>query len=144
MSESPNDGAVVLIALLCDDANVTAMVPPDADPPRITEDVLAQGTTLPALRVHTVSNTDTNISAPGPRRWVRQRVQVDCHGGTKPEAKALRQAVRRALADRRIDQFEDLTIIRINTAGRGPDGFDPDTGARVATQDFFVSYNEER
>lgn len=139
-----SDGAIVLIALLCADAGVTALVPPDADPPRISGDALGQNVALPALRVWKVSSSDLNIPAPGTHRWVTQRVQVEAHAENVPQAKALLRAVRRALADRRIAEHDGLTGIKIHTAGEGPEGFSADTGARVATQDFRVAYNEER
>lgn len=137
------DGAAVILNLLAQDAGVTAMVPAEADPPRLTGDVLGQTVTLPAIRVMKISSTDRNILKPGARRRVTQRIQAEAHGRTMPEAKVLLKAIRKACADRLLPELGGLTEIAVHTDGEGPEGISADTNARVALQDFRVSYNEE-
>lgn len=138
------DGVAVILALLAEGENVTKLVAPDAEPERISGDALAEGVTFPALRATLISSIDRNILSPGMTRMVTQRVQVEAHAGTVPEMKALIKAVRSDCADRIIAEMGGLTNITVHTDGRGPDGISADTGARMATQDFKVTFNEER
>ena len=66
------NGVIVVRSLLVADTEVTALVPAV----RIVAGMLAQGTSLPAISLMSVSSTDRNIAAPGPKRMVTERVQV--------------------------------------------------------------------
>lgn len=138
------DGSAVILSLLCGDATVSALVPANAEPPRITGDVLGQGVALPAYRVWKVSGGHESVIAPGVHRWVSQRIQLEAHGETLAQVKALMAAARHACREQRIAALGTLTNVVIELAGEGPEGISIDTGARVATQDFRVGYNEVR
>ena len=91
------NGVIVVRSLLVADTGVTALVPAV----RIVAGMLAQGTSLPAISLMSVSSTDRNIHAPGPKRRVTERVQVTVLAASYPAAKAIMRAVRAAAADRK-------------------------------------------
>jgi hypothetical protein len=118
---------------------MTALVPEA----RIAAGMLPQGTDLPAISLMSVSSVDRNISAPGPKRRVTERVQVTVLAATYRQVKAILAAVRRAAADQMptIDGLFDLTV---HTDTAGPDFLDEETGIHMQSQDLRVSFNEAR
>ncbi|MEX6725898.1 tail completion protein gp17 [Parapedomonas caeni] len=133
------NGVIVVRSLLVADTGVTALVPAV----RIGAGMLAQGTSLPAISLMSVSSTDRNIHAPGPKRRVTERVQVTVLAASYPAAKAVMRAARAAAADR-MPAIDGLTDVTVHTDSAGPDFLDEETGIHMQTQDFRVSFNEAR
>ena len=133
------NGVIAVRTLLVTDTGMTALVPEA----RIAAGMLPQGTDLPAISLMSVSSVDRNISAPGPKRRVTERVQVTVLAATYRQVKAILAAVRRAAADQMptIDGLFDLTV---HTDTAGPDFLDEDTGIHMQSQDLRVSFNEAR
>ena len=133
------NGVIAVRSLLVADTGVTALVPVA----RIAAGMLPQGTDLPAISLMSVSSVDRNISAPGPKRRVTERVQVTVLAATYRQVKAILAAVRRAAADQMptIDGLFDLTV---HTDTAGPDFLDEETGIHMQSQDLRVSFNEAR
>jgi len=133
------NGVIAVRTLLVTDTGMTALVPEA----RIAAGMLPQGTDLPAISLMSVSSVDRNISAPGPKRRVTERVQVTVLAATYRQVKAILAAVRRAAADQMptIDGLFDLTV---HTDTAGPDFLDEETGIHMQTQDLRVSFNEAR
>jgi len=133
------NGVIAVRSLLVADTGVTSLVPVA----RIAAGMLAQGTDLPAISLMSVSSVDRNISAPGPKRRVTERVQVTVLAATYRQVKAILAAVRRAAADQMptIDGLFDLTV---HTDTAGPDFLDEETGIHMQSQDLRVSFNEAR
>jgi hypothetical protein len=130
-------GVVVVVQLLIADAGVTALVPPA----QIVGDTVAQDTPLPNISAQQISSVDLNIPAPGATRHVTQRIQTTIRAASRPEAKAILKAVRRAGAAK-MPLIAGVSDVVSQTDGEGPDGTEPETGARLQAQDFRVSYNE--
>lgn len=133
------NGVIAVRTLLVTDTGMTALVPEA----RIAAGMLPQGTGLPAISLMSVSSVDRNISAPGPKRRVTERVQVTVLAATYRQVKAILAAVRRAAADQMptIDGLFDLTV---HTDTAGPDFLDEETGIHMQSQDLRVSFNEAR
>ena len=133
------NGVIAVRTLLVTDTGMTALVPEA----RIAAGMLPQGTVLPAISLMSVSSFDRNISAPGPKRRVTERVQVTVLAATYRQVKAILAAVRRAAADQMptIDGLFDLTV---HTDTAGPDFLDEETGIHMQSQDLRVSFNEAR
>lgn len=133
------NGVIAVRTLLVTDNGMTALVPPA----RIAAGMLPQGTDLPAISLMSVSSVDRNIPAPGPKRWVTERVQVTVLAATYRQVKAILAAVRKAAADQMpiIDGLFDVTV---HTDSAGPDFLDEETGIHMQTQDLRVSFNEAR
>jgi hypothetical protein len=139
------DGVAVIRQLLAADAAVTAMVPATSPggQSRMSADPLAQGVDLPAISLEEISAVDRNIPAPGATRFVTARIQVTGHARNYPELRALMKAIKNACADQR-PTVTGLTNVVVLTDGTGPQGISAVTNARTQTQDFKVTYNEER
>ncbi|QOV92999.1 DUF3168 domain-containing protein [Novosphingobium sp. ES2-1] len=133
------NGVIAVRSLLVADTGVTALVPAV----RIAAGMLPQGTALPAISLMSVSSTDRNIPAPGPKRRVIERVQVTVLAASYPAAKAIMRAVRAAAADS-MPATDGLTDVTVHTDSAGPDFLDEETGIHMQTQDFRVSFNEAR
>ncbi|KPH62997.1 DUF3168 domain-containing protein [Novosphingobium sp. ST904] len=133
------NGVIAVRSLLVADTGVTALVPAA----RIVAGIIPQGTSLPAIALMSVSSTDRNIPAPGPKRRVTERVQVTVLAASYPAAKAVMRAVRAAAADR-MPAIDGLTDVTVHTDSAGPDFLDEETGINMQTQDFRVSFNEAR
>ncbi len=133
------NGVIAVRSLLLADTGVTALAPPT----RIAAGMLPQGTDLPAISLMSVSSVDRNISSPGPKRRVTERVQVTALARTYPEVKAIIAAVRQAAADQ-MPTIDGLFDVTVHTDSAGPDFLDEETGIHMQTQDFRVSFNEAR
>ena len=133
------NGVIVVRSLLVADTGVTALVPAV----RIVAGMLPQGTLLPAISLMSVSSTDRNIAAPGPKRRVTERVQVTVLAASYPAARTIIRAVRAAAADQ-MPAIDGLTDVTVHTDSAGPDFLDEETGIHMQTQDFRVSFNEAR
>ena len=133
------NGVIAVRSLLVADTGVTTLVPAA----RIVAGVVPQGTALPAISLMSVSSTDRNIPAPGPKRRVTERVQVTVLAASYPAAKAIMRAVRATAADR-MPAIDGLTDVTVHTDSAGPDFLDEETGIHMQTQDFRVSFNEAR
>lgn len=130
-------GVVVMVHLMSADPGVTALVAPN----NIVGDTIAEGTPLPNISAQQISSVDHNIPAPGGTRHVTQRIQLTIRARSRPEAKAILKAVRRA-GSGKMPTIAGLTDVVSQTDGEGPDGTEAQTGARLQAQDFRVSYNE--
>ena len=133
------NGVIAVRSLLVADTGVTALVPVA----QIVAGALPQGSGLPAISLMSVSSTDRNVPAPGPKRRVTERVQVTVLAASYPAAKAIIRAVRAAAADR-MPAIDGLTDVTVHTDSAGPDFLDEETGIHMQTQDFRVSFNEAR
>lgn len=133
------NGVIAVRTLLVTDTGMTALVPEA----RIAAGMLPQGTDLPAISLMSVSSVDRNISAPGPKRRVTERVQVTVLAATYRQVKAILAAVRRAAADQ-MPTIDGLFDVTVHTDTAGPDFLDEETGIHMQTQDFRVSFNEAR
>lgn len=133
------NGVVVVRSLLVANIGFQGLVPDG----RIAAGNLPQGTNLPAISLLSISRVDRNIPAPGPKRRVRERVQVTAFARTYPEAKAILAAARRVAADQ-MPMIADISEVTVHTDVTGPDLLDEETGIHMQTQDFLVSFNEAR
>jgi hypothetical protein len=133
------NGVIAVRILLVGDTGVTALVPPA----RIAAGMLPQGTDLPAISLMSVSSVDRNIPAPGPKRWVTERVQVTVLAATYRQVKAILAAIRAAAADQ-MPAIEGIFDVTVHTDSAGPDFLDEEIGIHMQTQDLRVSFNEAR
>jgi len=133
------NGVIAVRTLLVGDTGVTALV----SEARIAAGMLPQGTVLPAISLMSVSSVDRNISAPGPKRRVTERVQVTVLAATYRQVKAILAAVRRATADQ-MPTIDGLFDVTVHTDTAGPDFLDEETGIHMQSQDLRVSFNEAR
>lgn len=133
------NGVIAVRTLLVTDTGMTALVPEA----RIAAGMLPQGTNLPAISLMSVSSVDRNISAPGPKRRVTERVQVTVLAATYRQVKAILAAVRRAAADQ-MPTIDGLFDVTVHTDTAGPDFLDEETGIHMQSQDLRVSFNEAR
>jgi len=133
------NGVIVVRSLLAGETRVRALVPEA----RIAAGMLPQGTDLPAISLMSVSSVDRNISAPGPKRRVTERVQVTVLAATYRQVKAILAAVRRATADH-MPAIDGLFDVTVHTDTAGPDFLDEETGIHMQSQDLRVSFNEAR
>ncbi len=134
------DGVVALRSVLIADAALLAIVPAE----RIVAGTLPLDAALSAIAITSVSKVDDNLLSPETTRFVRERVQVMALAATYPELKRVLRAVRHAAADQIDPVVDGLTGVTILTAGAGPDLMDEQASIYQGTQDFSVSYNEER
>lgn len=109
----------------------------------VGDDTLELGTVYPAITLSSVSKTDRNLMNPGAYRHVVERVQVTIYATTRPQRAQVLAAVRKAAADKIDVSVPPLIRVTIHTAGAGPD-FTGDDDARITSQDFMVTYSEER
>jgi hypothetical protein len=133
------NGVIAVRTLLVTDTGMTALVPEA----RIAAGMLPQGTDLPAISLMSVSSVDRNISAPGPKRRVTERVQVTVLAATYRQVKAILAAVRKAAADQ-MPTIDGLFDVTVHTDTAGPDFLDEETGIHMQSQDLRVSFNEAR
>lgn len=140
------DGVAAIRQLLVASPEVTDLVPASGAPgamSRISADVLAEGVQLPAISIEEISAVDRNIPNPGLTRFVTARIQVTGHARSYPELRQLMKAIKRACADQQ-PEVAGLVNVAVHTSGTGPQGISGVTQARAQTQDFQVTYNEER
>jgi len=134
------DGVVAVRTVLKADGALIALVPSA----RIFNGPAPLGTTLPFIMLESVSKNDRNISAPGPKRFVRQRVQVTVVASGDVQRQAVLRAVRHAAADQINPTVTGLASVTIHTDGAGPDFFDDDYSGWRGSQDFMTKYSETR
>lgn len=134
------DAVAALRAVLVADAGVLALVPAT----RIIAGELPQGIELPAISITSVSLRPDKPLARETVRAIWERGQLRIVGSSYPEQKAVGRAARRALdyePDPIVPGISDVTIIE---EGEGPDFYSEATQTYQGTQDYGVSYNEER
>ena len=134
------DGVGALRATLVADGALTALVPAGdiaAGPAEV-------GTTLPLVMLESVSTIDLNIPAPGTHRFVRERVQATVIAADYVNQKAVLRAVRKAAADTLYPAVAGISGVTIHTDSAGPDFYDADFAGWRGSQDFMVTYSEER
>lgn len=136
------DGTHAIRKLLAEDDAVTALVPANAVPSRMSAEDLAQGVELPAISIEWISSVDRNLPRPGTDRRVTDRIQVTGHAKNYTALGGLMRAVKKACADKQFD-MTGLRDVVVRTAGAGPQGISLTTNARAQTRDFMVSYIEE-
>ena len=133
------DGVAAIRQLLVADASLTALVPAT----RIQAGDMPQGTTLPAISITRVSSVDRNLPNPGTYRHVRDRVQVNVLAATYPQQRAVLSAIRAAAADQ-FPTVSGLTRVTVHTDGAGPDFMNEAASIYLGSQDFIVTYSEQR
>lgn len=133
------NGVVAIRQLLVGNAALVAAVPSS----RIRAGVLPLATDLPALGIRSVSSIDRNIIAPGSTRRVTDRVQVTILAADYPELKEVTRLVKDAGADT-FPTVDGISDVVVHTDGQGPDFMDENATIYAGTQDFRISYNEER
>lgn len=134
------NGPAALRAVAIANAAFVARVPAE----RNVCGILPQNIVLPAVRYWRVTGVDRNIPNPGVKRRTTQRVQAEIHANNEVEAFEVLELLRTAAADTVAPTVGTLTEVVIVTAGEGPPGTHPVTGASMETQDFKVSYNQVR
>jgi hypothetical protein len=135
-----SNAVAALRAVLVADAELIALVPAS----RIIAGVLPKKIALPAISITSISRIDDQPLAREDVRAIWERGQLMIAAKTYPEQKAVEKAARRALdyqLDPSVPGISDVTII---AEGAGPDIFSDDTSIYLGTQDYGVSYNEER
>lgn len=133
-------GVVAVRTALVADAALIAIVPAS----RIISGVLPQNITLPAISLQSISKVDRNIANPGTYRHVSERVQVTVLAANYPAQRTLLDAVRRAAADNLGTVVSGLSRVTIHTEGAGPDFMNEAANIYQGSQDFRVTYSEER
>lgn len=133
------DGVASVRSVLVADGSVTSLVPTTRI---IADDVLPQGTVIPAILIRLISGTDRNIPNQPSTIHVRQRVQVEIHAATNPSRQAIKRAVREAVRANRFPTVSGLTFVTIHTEAEGPNFYNEDPFVRVGVQDFQVTYSE--
>lgn len=133
------NGVAAMVAVLRGFGPLTAVVM-DED---IAAGVAAQGARLPHLSVSRVAANDLNLPTPGPRRQVRELVQVTAMAADYPTLHRVLALVKRAAADRLYPAIDGISGVTIHTAGAGPDFTDDQASIYLGSQDFAVIYNEE-
>lgn len=133
------DGVAAVRVALVADAPLIALVPAA----RIVAGVLPQGATLPAIALQSISKNDRNIPNPGVYRHVQERVQVTVLAKTYPSQQQILRAVRKAAADK-FPTVTGLTQVTIHTLTAGPDFMNEEASIHIGSQDFNVTYSEQR
>lgn len=133
------DGVAALRQMLAADTTLTALVPSA----RIAAGVLPQATALPAISITGVSKVDRNIPNPGTYRFVRERVQATVLASTYPSQQAVLHALRKAAADK-FPTVTGLINVTIHTDTAGPDFMNEEATIYMGSQDFSVTYSEQR
>ena len=134
------DGVAAMVKVLTTDAALADLVPAE----RIVPGPSALGFQLPWIALESVSLNDRNIPAPGPRRHVRERVQVTVMASNYPDRAAVMRAVRRAAADLVGVEVDGIDEVTIHTDSAGPDFMIEDPSIWCRSQDFLVTYLETR
>lgn len=136
-----SDGIVAARTVLVSAGAVTALVPATRI---IGDDVLPQGTTLPAILLKHISGTDRNIPNLGAKIHTRQRVQCEIHAATNASRRAVKAAVRSAFLNNPLPVVGGLTNVTLHTESEGPDFFSEDPFVRVGEQDVIVTYSKDK
>lgn len=147
------DGVALLVRLLIESEGVKALVPA----PQIMAGTLPSGTPLDAIAVTSVSRLDHHPLKKGAMTLVRERVQVSILGATYDRQKAVQRAVVKAVTAIQMPEFwasvpdwysylfapfiHDVTV---RTDGGGPDFMLDQANIYMGSQDYAVTYNEER
>lgn len=134
------DGVAALRVVLTGDAALTALYPAA----QIVAGVLPLGAPINSIAIESISKVDRNIPSPGAYRHVTERVRVTVHGAEYPKVKAGLRAVRAAAADQINPAVDGISRVTIHTDGAGPDGMTEDSSIHFGSQDFRVTYSEER
>lgn len=133
------NGVAALLQVLGADAALTALVPAA----RIMAGILPLDTALPAISVTLVSSVDRKVISAGALRHVRQRVQATVLASGYPEQQAVMAAMRRAAADS-FPTVPGISRVTIHTESTGPDFMDRPAALYAGSQDFRVTYSEDR
>lgn len=133
------EGVAVIRQVLAANAALIALVPAT----RIQAGDMPQGTTLPAISIVRVSSNDRNLPNPGTYRHVTERVQVNVMASTYPQQRTVLAAIRAAAADQ-FPTVSGLIRVTIHTDGAGPDFINEQASIFVGSQDFMVTYSEQR
>ncbi|WP_232494920.1 hypothetical protein [Novosphingobium kaempferiae] len=147
------DGVALLVTLLIETDGVTDLVPA----PQIMAGVLPQNTPLDAISITSVSRVDHHPLAKGPTALVRERVQVSILAQTYERQKAIHRAVLRAVTAIQRPEFwaqvpdwyaylfgPTIRQVTVLTDAAGPDFMLDEANIYMGTQDYRVTYNEER
>lgn len=134
------DGVAAVRSVLLADAAMMGLVPAAS----LVAGMLPLGFALNAVSIQSVSKVDRNIPAPGAARHVRERVQVTVHARNYPQQKELLRAVRHAAADRINPVVVGISAVTIHTDSAGADFVSEDAAIWMGTQDFLVTYTEQR
>lgn len=133
------DGVGAVRAALVADGTLTGLVPAA----RIQAGTLPQGVTLPALSIESISLVDRNIPNPGANRFVTERVQVTVHARNYVSQQQILRAVRKAAADK-YPSVSGIINVTIHTDGMGPSFVNEEASIHYRSQDFKLTYSEER
>jgi hypothetical protein len=134
------DGVAAVRSVLLADADLIALTPIE----RVIAGPLPLNAALPSLSLQSVSKVDRNIPAPGATRHVRERVQATVSASNYPQQKAILRAVRHAAADKLNHAVAGLQGVMIHTESAGPDFINEEASIWLGTQDFLVTYLEQR
>jgi len=134
------DGVAAIRSVLVADASLVTLIPDDC----IIAGPLPVNAPLPAISLSSISKVDRNIPAPGATRFVRERVQVTVHARNYSSQKAILRAIRHAAADRIDATVDGIEGVTIHTESAGPDVLYEDASVWTGSQDFSLTYTEER
>jgi hypothetical protein len=131
-------GVAIVVQLLLGNAALAQLVPAA----QIVGDEITVGAPLPSISAQSVSSVARSPITPGASRHITERVQVTVHAASRPQATAIVKLLRRA-GDGKMPVVADMSDIVVQLAGVGPDFTDAVSGARIQSQDFMVSFNEQ-
>lgn len=131
------DGIAAVVAVASAYGPLTALVPAR----QILAGRVDKATKLPAIEVVSVATTQLPVIEEGATRRCDELVQATVHAGSFPEVKAAMRQLRNALSNVR-PTVAGITLVSIDLAPRGPDGYDPETGLCSQVQEARVQYNE--
>lgn len=134
-------GDIVARAIFVGDGGVTAIV--TEEDRIIADDVLPQGTALPAILIKSISKVYRNIPGSSTVQHVRERVQAEGHAATARERRALMLAMWRAVCANRFPTADGLSRVTVHPEAAGPNGIS-DASVRVGIQDLIITYSQER
>lgn len=126
-------------ALLIGDAALALLV--DADDV-VADDVLPEGTPLPAILIGLVSGVDFNIPAPAGSVFTTKRVQIEIHAASNAQRQDVKHAVRQVLLANPRPAIAAMPGLTLHTEAEGPDFFNADPFVRIGVQDCKLTWCE--
>ncbi|CDO34998.1 DUF3168 domain-containing protein [Novosphingobium sp. KN65.2] len=133
------DGCAALVAVAIADAALTALVPAA----KIMAGPLPQGTSLPAITFRRVSTTTRSTLVKGATTFVRERVQGTVHAVDYDSQTTIQKALIKA-AHATFPDVTGLINVTVHHDSGGPDFMNEEASIYLGSEDFRVTYSEER
>lgn len=131
------DGVAVIRALLVAETSVVGVTTAQ----RIVAGSLPLGTTLPAISVTRVSQTESRMVKRSTTQHVDERVQVTVLAANYPALRDLLRKVRK-IQQGALGERSGLSDVTVHVDGAGPDFMDTEANIHMGSQDFLVGYSE--